>query len=781
LGGDFALQGLAQGDFNQDGNADLAVMSQNGSPYILLGNGNGTFATPVSYPSSLPTSFALAVGDLNGDGNPDLAVVGVDPSAAAVLLGSETGTFAIANLFGTGAYSTNVAMGDLDHSGRQGLVVTDFGSGVLHVLGQDTVLTPSTLTFSSQANGTTSASQTFTLTNAAPSPVVLSGISFSGGNSGDFGFAAGGTCTGMTLTLCASCTIQVAFTPSVTGAETSTLFVFDSDMNSFTAIVNGTGTAPVGPIATFAPTGLIFPTQAQGTMSVEQSVTLTNTGTASMTGIVVTVTGTNSADFLEEDSCNVPHLAANASCTIYAAFKPSIVGAESASLSVADNAAGSPQTVLLSGTGAQFIPVITWATPAAIAYGTALSATQLNAASRVAGTFVYTPAAGTVLTAGSQPLSVAFTPTDTTTYTNATGNVTLTVTKAAPTVTWVTPAAITYGTALSAAQLDATASVPGSFVYSPPLGVVLSAGSQPLSVTFTPTDAIDYTTATASVTLSVSGTATTDVLATSASSANPGASITFTDTVSSASGVPAGSVSFLDGATSLATVTLSGGVAAFTTSALAAGTHTITAVYAGAGNFMGSTSAAITEIIGTPTFIVAPVPGAGATPVMVAPGQSAKFELTVAGVNGFTGMTTFSVAGLPSGATGAFSPPTITLGATPATETLTVTTTPQFPYVSAYLLPIRLGSVRPTYLFAAAIFAFAGLVFAGFGPLKFRRGNWALRFALVALFAVAAVLGGCTKSGNFQNTGTPAGTYPMVVTATSGTVQHATTMTLIVQ
>ena len=68
-------------------------------------------------------------------------------------------------------------------------------------------------------------------------------------------------------------------------------------------------------------------------------------------------------------------------------------------------------------------PTITWATPAAITYGTALSATQLNASSTVAGTFVYTPAAGAVLTAGPQTLSVTFTPTDSTDYTTATATV----------------------------------------------------------------------------------------------------------------------------------------------------------------------------------------------------------------------------------------------------------------------------------------------------------------------------------------------------------------------
>ena len=144
-------------------------------------------------------------------------------------------------------------------------------------------------------------------------------------------------------------------------------------------------------------------------------------------------------------------------------------------------------------------PTISWTTPAAINYGTALSATQLDASSTVAGTFTYTPAAGIVLKAGAQTLSVTFTPTDSTDYTTATANVTLTVNILPNTITWATPAAITYGTALSATQLDASSTVAGTFSYSPAAGTVLKAGAQTLSVTFTPTDSTDYSTATATV------------------------------------------------------------------------------------------------------------------------------------------------------------------------------------------------------------------------------------------------------------------------------------------
>jgi len=146
---------------------------------------------------------------------------------------------------------------------------------------------------------------------------------------------------------------------------------------------------------------------------------------------------------------------------------------------------------------------VSWTAPAAITYGTALSATQLNATASVPGAFAYTPSLGAVLSAGSQTLSVTFTPTDPN-YANSTASVTLTVNQVVPVVSWTAPAAIPYGTALSATQLDATASVPGAFAYNPSLGAVLSAGSHTLSVTFTPTDITDYTTAAAGVTLTVS-------------------------------------------------------------------------------------------------------------------------------------------------------------------------------------------------------------------------------------------------------------------------------------
>src|SRR5205085_983296 len=150
-------------------------------------------------------------------------------------------------------------------------------------------------------------------------------------------------------------------------------------------------------------------------------------------------------------------------------------------------------------------PTITWATPAGITYGTALSGTQLNATSPAAGTFVYTPALGAVLNAGAgQTLSVTLTPTNSANYTTATATVTIDVAKATPAIAWPAPAGITYGTALSATQLNATSPVAGTFAYTPPAGTVLNTGlGQTLSVTFTPTDANGFSVVTRTTTIDV--------------------------------------------------------------------------------------------------------------------------------------------------------------------------------------------------------------------------------------------------------------------------------------
>ena len=160
----------------------------------------------------------------------------------------------------------------------------------------------------------------------------------------------------------------------------------------------------------------------------------------------------------------------------------------------------------------QAAPVLTWADPADISYGTALGATQLNATASIPGTFTYTPVSGSFLTTGVHTLHVDFVPADAVNYTNASKEVSITVTQAAPILTWVNPANISYGTPLSATQLNATADVPGTFTYTPAAGTYLPAGTHTLHVDFVPTDTASYANTSKDVSITVlAGTIFTDV------------------------------------------------------------------------------------------------------------------------------------------------------------------------------------------------------------------------------------------------------------------------------
>jgi hypothetical protein len=311
-------------------------------------------------------------------------------------------------------------------------------------------------------------------------------------------------------------TPTVAFTGAPTSAPYEGTFTVAATTNASTiAVITASGscgitgievtiTAPSGTCsltATWAADNNYFAASAtQTTMATQATPVITWAAPAAITygtalsGTQLDATATNNG-------------ATVAGTLVYTPAKGTVLTAGTQTLSVtftpnktADFTSASASVTLQVN---QATPKITWAKPAAITYGTALSSTQLDATASVPGTFAYSPAVSTILTAGSQTLSVTFTPIDTVDYTTATDSVTITVDKATSTVTWATPAAITYGTALSSTQLDATASVPGTFVYSPAAGAIETGGSDKLSVTFTPTDGVDYTTATASVTLQV--------------------------------------------------------------------------------------------------------------------------------------------------------------------------------------------------------------------------------------------------------------------------------------
>jgi hypothetical protein len=152
---------------------------------------------------------------------------------------------------------------------------------------------------------------------------------------------------------------------------------------------------------------------------------------------------------------------------------------------------------------------IHWTSPADIVYGTALGAEQLDASMTspgpdpMTGALSYSPAAGTVLHAGNGQMLTVNAGT-TSNYNAATLTVTVNVAKATPTMTWASPTGIVYGTPLSAAELDATTAVAGTFTYTPAVGTVLNAGQgQTLSAMFTPDDPTDDNSVTVTVRINV--------------------------------------------------------------------------------------------------------------------------------------------------------------------------------------------------------------------------------------------------------------------------------------
>jgi large repetitive protein len=168
--------------------------------------------------------------------------------------------------------------------------------------------------------------------------------------------------------------------------------------------------------------------------------------------------------------------------------------------------------------------------------------------------------------------------------------------RAKPVVTWLAPAALAYGTALSPIQLDANASVPGTFSYTPSIGTVLAPGLHRLTVTFAPADAALYLIAQRVVKLRVGRVPTTTSM-TFAGTTTFGSETgeAFSVSVSSPFSVtPSGTVNIFSGSKLLCGVTLDesgeGSCTITSDTALAAGSHSITATYGGAADFERSAS-----------------------------------------------------------------------------------------------------------------------------------------------------------------------------------------------
>jgi hypothetical protein len=318
--------------------------SGTGAVGVLLGNGDGTFQAPMSYSSGGSDADFVTIADVNSDGSPDLVVFNecVASTCAGggigVLLGNGDGTFQTAMSYSSGidySYPGAVVAADLNGDGRPDVAIAQgcvYESDCISVLLNAPRPPAHTLTIASanpssgvgitvsppdnngQSNGTTQFSRSYNNTSVVTltAPSTVAGATFSSWTGCDS--ASGAVCT---VTINADRTVAVDYTSG--------------------------GQAAV----TLASNSLIFPGQAVNTTSVAQPVTLTNTGNATLAISAIAPSG----DFGETNNCPAS-LAANTSCTINVTFTPTATGTRNGAITITDNAPNTPQSVTLTGTGA---------------------------------------------------------------------------------------------------------------------------------------------------------------------------------------------------------------------------------------------------------------------------------------------------------------------------------------------------------------------------------------------------------------------------------------------
>jgi hypothetical protein len=805
---------VVTGDFNRDGKIDL-LLSCGFDLCYFTGNGDGTLSAPnvLTVPGA---PYELAVADLNGDGHLDLATMGegvvVAVNVVAVpLLGntvstttaltasatqaapgaSITFTATVTPAFGTAVPTgtigffdggTELGTGTLNGSGiatytttslalgAHSIVATYNGDATFTISTSDTLtitianssvpvagVSPTTLMFVSQALNTSSAAQAITLSNTGGAALTVSGITIGGTNAGDF--SQTNTC-GSSVAASASCTISVTFKPTASGTRSASVSIADNATGSPQSVtLSGTGAAAGTPTATLAPTALTFASQALNTASAAQSITLSNSSATALTISGVTITGADLGDFSQTNTCGTS-VPASKTCAISVTFKPTASGTRTASISVADNANGSPQTAALSGTGASSTPTASLA-PASLTFASqslntassvqtitlsntsaaALTITGVTITGANAGDFSQTNTCGTsVAASGTCAISVTFKPT-------ASGGRTASI-SVADNATGSPQTATLSGTGAASGTPTATLS-PTSLTF--PDGVITTSSTAQIiklsntsnttltvsGITFTGANAADFT--------------ETDNCGTSvAASANCTINVVFK---AGASGARAAAISIADNATgSPQTANLSGNGLDLSPSAAAS----------------GSTTATVTT------------------------GSTANYALQVTGVGGGAAdkiSYTVTCSGAPANATCIAPTTSMTVSpGTPSTFTVSVSTGP------ATMAALRdTSSANPPSRSLRSLFAVALLFFAIVAMLISRKPQAAqisassrarpiaLRHAgsLALLVLVAFLVVSCSGSGTPSQDVAP-GTYQLTVTVASGTDTHTLPLTLIV-
>lgn len=231
-------------------------------------------------------------------------------------------------------------------------------------------VSPTSLQFASTAVGSSSQALSVQVQNLSPVALSISSISVTGD------FTQTNTC-GSTVAANGSCTLAVKFAPTATGTRTGSLVLNDNAAGgSQTVTLQGSGT---GASVSLSSSALVFSVLSLGSTSAAQSVTLTNQGNSSLSISSVQISG----DFSQINSCG-SSLGAGSQCVFQILFSPKATGVRTGSLVINDNASGSPQSVLLSGTGSDFSLT---ASPSSATVSSGSTATYTLLVNSVGGSF----------------------------------------------------------------------------------------------------------------------------------------------------------------------------------------------------------------------------------------------------------------------------------------------------------------------------------------------------------------------------------------------------------
>jgi len=324
---------------NNFANPRAIALDANDDAYIVASTSSNTFGIvngiePYTSGSDLLlveidplASTQLFATYLGGSADDSPAAISVDPSGDLYIAGSTDSTdFPV-----TQGVFQDMAGGNTD------AFVLKIGPGSAPSVS----MSPDSLQFTAQNLGATSQLQTILLRNMGSSSLSISSIT----SNGDF--AETNDCaTGVAAA--GSCMLSVTFTPTAAGTRTGSILIQDSAAGS-PHVINLSGTGS-GPVVSLTPASLTFASQPLGTSGTARTVTLANTGNATLSVGGIQITG----DFTQTNNCPGT-LSSNSTCTISVTFTPTVNGARNGRLAINDNAQGNSQVVNLTGTGADFV------------------------------------------------------------------------------------------------------------------------------------------------------------------------------------------------------------------------------------------------------------------------------------------------------------------------------------------------------------------------------------------------------------------------------------------